>query len=658
MYNSTIALKPVKELLGMNFFIRDYQRGYRWTAQQATDLLEDIWEFADKEKGHAEIYCLQPLVVQKKTEDIKKKIGEKMDEDGQAFAACVEKILKGSWNVVDGQQRLTTIYLILTALGEPVPYEIDYETRHNSKEFLSNIKNENSSDNAMQNIDYFHMYNVYREAVKWLEKLGENNKKTFRNCLLKNVNVIWYQIPAEENDGSRTNAIAAFERLNIGKIPLTDAELIKALFLNRTNFDYDSVDLEMQQRKIASEWDQIEYTLQDDAFWFFLNGKEYDKPTRIDYILDLICEEQQKPVKNNKDEHRTFRFFYEAFKGKGASQDILKARWEDICEYFRIFNEWFHDYKLYHYIGYLNVVSEQKNLIADLVSMWKYDPKDNPKAAKKKPYNSLDGSKEKFIEAVKMMIRELLEKNDGFKDLENFKYDEEYNDGKNKHNVQKAKCVPILLLHNIETIIQQNEKLVEDARYGMPNFTRFPFHLYKAEKWEVEHIRPNAGDKLDKIEDQKNFLNLAKTYLPDKDDLHRKIDQYLLKEDKAGDGFAEVLDAVLEAGDALADEDKNKIWNYTLLDKKTNIEYGNAIFPVKRAFLANKERGYKTKIENGKLNRSKQRDEVAFVLPCTRNVFAKFYTDEPNGLLSWTEQDARAYLEDMRDKLAYYRGEN
>ena len=140
--------------------------------------------------------------------------------------------------------------------------------------------------------------------------------------------------------------------------------------------------------------------------------------------------------------------------------------------------------------------------------------------------------------------------------------------------------------------------------------------------------------------------------------MHQKIDQYLFKEGKAGDGFAEVLDMVLEAGDALADEDKNKIWNYTLLDKKTNIEYGNAIFPVKRAFLANKERGYKTKIENGKLNRSKQRDEVAFVLPCTRNVFAKFYTDEPNGLLSWTEQDARAYLEDMRDKLAYYRGEN
>ena len=65
MDNSIVALKPVKDLLGMNFYIPDYQRGYRWTAQQATDLLEDIWTFAQKDKAHTEIYCIQPLVVQR-----------------------------------------------------------------------------------------------------------------------------------------------------------------------------------------------------------------------------------------------------------------------------------------------------------------------------------------------------------------------------------------------------------------------------------------------------------------------------------------------------------------------------------------------------------------------------------------------------------------
>lgn len=61
MKNSTISLKTVGELLGMNFFIPDYQRGYRWEKQQAVDLLEDIYAFASKiTVDSEEIYCIQP----------------------------------------------------------------------------------------------------------------------------------------------------------------------------------------------------------------------------------------------------------------------------------------------------------------------------------------------------------------------------------------------------------------------------------------------------------------------------------------------------------------------------------------------------------------------------------------------------------------------
>ena len=63
MENNTIELKSVKDLLGMNFFIPDYQRGYRWEKQQAIDLLEDIDSFAEKAYKTEEIYCIQPLVV-------------------------------------------------------------------------------------------------------------------------------------------------------------------------------------------------------------------------------------------------------------------------------------------------------------------------------------------------------------------------------------------------------------------------------------------------------------------------------------------------------------------------------------------------------------------------------------------------------------------
>lgn len=652
---NSIALKPVKELLGMNFFIPDYQRGYRWTEQQATDLLEDIWAFAQKEKTHSEIYCVQPLVVQRKTADIRDAIRQTVNANSSHFIEEVEKLLKGSWNVVDGQQRLTTIFLILSALDTPNLYEIDYQTRTESKAFLGNIQEEKAKDN----IDFFHIYNVYKTTKNWLDCHTDTEIEQFKETLLEKVTFIWYQIPDETDEQSRDEAIAAFTRLNIGKIPLTDSELVKALFLNRSNFACSFVDLETQQRKIAMEWDQIEYTLQDDAFWLFLHNKQYDKPTRIDFILDMICEDDvfeiyekeigrgkeariarnnEKRKKIGNDEHQTFRYFYYIFtdKEKPITEKVLREKWDDVCNYFRIFNEWFHNYKFYHYVGYLSTVSEDKNLIRNLVMDWK------------------NRSKNDFEKAIKERIYKILSANPGFRDLDNFVYEKEFN----KETVSKRKCVPILLLHNIETIVQQNEKLVSDARYALPNFTKFPFHLYKSEKWEVEHIRPNASDKIQSNEAKNVYTRLAKQYLPDQNGLYELIDGFLHPEKSVESKitFENVLENILEADHSLPDSDKNKIWNYTLLDGQTNKEYGNVIFPIKRAFLANKERGYKIKYKfvDDNLDTREKEPEIAFVPPCTRNVFAKFYTDVPNGLLEWTEPDAKAYLKDIKEKLKYY----
>lgn len=71
-----LRLTSVNDLMGMNFYIPSYQRGYRWKTRQVTDLLDDIWEFHEKEKKPNEIYCVQPLVVKRKEEDIFRKIKE------------------------------------------------------------------------------------------------------------------------------------------------------------------------------------------------------------------------------------------------------------------------------------------------------------------------------------------------------------------------------------------------------------------------------------------------------------------------------------------------------------------------------------------------------------------------------------------------------
>src|SRR5438874_1378626 len=110
--DASISLRPINDLLTERFFVPSYQRGFRWTKQQVVDLLNDIWEFQVKTEGRNNFYCLQPVVVKRRTD--------------------------GAWELVDGQQRLTTILLILAcrmelvkALRKPT-FTLQFETRPKS----------------------------------------------------------------------------------------------------------------------------------------------------------------------------------------------------------------------------------------------------------------------------------------------------------------------------------------------------------------------------------------------------------------------------------------------------------------------------------------------------------------------------------------------
>ena len=110
MSENKIELKSIAQFLNLNFFIPSYQRGYRWTTQQVKDLLEDIYDFSKQEHQEGEFYCVQPLVVRKMKKDKKN----------------LFSLEKGDWyEVIDGQQRLTTIYLILTFLQKDNLYQLN-----------------------------------------------------------------------------------------------------------------------------------------------------------------------------------------------------------------------------------------------------------------------------------------------------------------------------------------------------------------------------------------------------------------------------------------------------------------------------------------------------------------------------------------------------
>lgn len=324
---NSIELKTLGELSQYSFYIPAYQRGYRWTAQEVNDLLNDINEFIPREISDTEEktwYCLQPVVVKSRSEN--------------------------EYEVIDGQQRLTTIYLILHYLNQDFVekrrdklFSIDYQTRTDSKEFLQNPDEENDAC-----IDFYYMHKAYETIDEWFNQRENDasfDKNDYRSKLKFHTKVIWYETTED-------NPITVFTRLNIGKISLTNAELIKALFLNSSNFKSGNADrMRLRQIEIANEWDNIETSLQNNKLWYFLSD-EKKEDNRIEYIFNLMNDS------TDTDPYSTFRFFYAKLAGK--TEDDMNRYWEMVQAYYQRFNEWFSERELYHKIGFILTVKIAK----------------------------------------------------------------------------------------------------------------------------------------------------------------------------------------------------------------------------------------------------------------------------------------------------------
>ena len=234
---TNIETKKISELKGLRFFIPSYQRGYRWTKQEVTALLEDLTEFSD-DNGKRK-YCLQPLVI--------------------------KPLDNGMYEVVDGQQRLTTIYIFIKLAADEMrsaipPFTLEYETREDSGNFLSKLSSESPfNDN---NIDYFYISTARDEMLMWLKSQPDMSLAIIElyKKILHSTFFIWYELPPY------SDAISMFAKINLGKIPLTNAELIKALLMSKENFERG---INKRQIEISTAWDRIEQGLRDNSFWVF-----------------------------------------------------------------------------------------------------------------------------------------------------------------------------------------------------------------------------------------------------------------------------------------------------------------------------------------------------------------------------------------------------
>jgi len=529
--------------------------------------------------------------------------------------------IKG-YELIDGQQRLTTIHRILTFILLERYKKIDlisrgynsnlfsiyYKTRLESKSFLEN----DDYDNSMP--DFYYMSEAFKCIKEWFSDkrrgIPDDVMDEVRRILLPffkeedkakgilpewSVQVIWYEI----NDTTQVSE-DLFTRLNRGKIPLTSSELIKAKFVNSDSFKDIPYDDKLKRRtQLVQIWDEIENQLNNPKFWAFISNNSIDKyDNKIEYLFDIITGKRPNEI----DPLYSFlRFFDEK-----ETADSLWNKWIEVEEVYRSLIYWYSNKNFYHKIGYLIATG---TTIGKLVKL------------KKK------NNKNVFEDELDKLIASTID--DKWEDLEY--------DNQNHHE----KIIKVLLLANIE-LIRRNQN----------NNEFFPFEIYKRITKSLEHVHAQniEGINENRREEWFNWLT-AHTAILLNVTQDRVAAEKILEEVKEIDYntyrfedfkiLSEKILKLIPSDNTNENEYLHKIQNLALLGLTENISLSNSVFEVKRRKIVEMDMA------------------GAFIPLATKRVFLKYYATGNNEHYSvWTKNEREAYLSDIRKCVEQYKSIN
>lgn len=639
-----LDLCAIPDLCNKNFYIPDYQRGYRWGSVQIRQLLEDLYGFFYDGKVSGSFYCLQPIVVKEMPASDVESMGLFSTEDSNRW-----------YEVIDGQQRLTTILIILTLESlldedKELRFTIYYKTRPNLGELfghLVKVRDENKrysihvEKEAGLDIDSWHILRAANEIISWFQ--SETNTynpsissfkgtfyEKFSNTKDKNksVQVIWYEIRDD------SDAYDMFKRLNDKSIYLNNAELIRGLFLSDSakyknhkqllsQFNEDVRDIvakreqDRKQSHIIEQWDIIESQLRNEKFWAFIKQDKSSEnySCRIEYLFDMVS----KKSPNQKDRLYTYLEFEDML--KDSRVEDLWDLWIKVETYYSLLMAWFKDSYYYHKIGFLTTVLGTDVLIELLDE-------------------SAHKSKTEFKKIIDRKI--LLAIHDSRKSDRKIL---EYN-----YQEDATMLKRVLFLYNVESTFQQGLEF-------------FPFDEYKNHDWTLEHIHAQNSELIDQSQknkweewfaENKKTLECLHVRLPDDQSLanllkHLNSEYQKLKNNREKYTFSDltlVFDRVLKYFNDLSSQEgtptvMHGISNMALLSGAVNTSIGNSVFEVKRQMIMNADA------------------QGEYIPLCTRKVFLKYYNSKnPNFTVQqnfyWSEKDRVNYLEDIKKVLKSY----
>lgn len=287
--NIEVNEKAIRTLFSDDFWfnIPSYQRPYVWGKDNITDLLDDI-VYAFKYNSHDK-YFLGSLVLQEKN--------------------------KYEYDILDGQQRLTTLCIFMAVLrdlakddslkealqsllfvkgnkfkGIKDKARLSFEIRKEVEDFFQECV---IKENGTNNIDEFmkvnnHLFNdisiknMY-QAIFTIREFMENNeysiefeKEDFFNFIYENL------IFAYVCSDTREQAFRLFTILNNRGIPLTTADILKSLNL-------DKISDESQRNEYAKKWEELEqkYGERFDRFLNFIRTMKLKEKARKNLLEEF-----------------------------------------------------------------------------------------------------------------------------------------------------------------------------------------------------------------------------------------------------------------------------------------------------------------------------------------------------------------------------------
>ncbi|MDO9554641.1 DUF262 domain-containing protein [Rhodonellum sp.] len=546
------------------YHIPAFQRGYKWGSDPngaVTILLKDLKEaFTAFQKGTRREYYLQYITVKR----------SKSDEHGNFHL-----------EVIDGQQRLTTLSILFSVLSFQTGKEnlginkLDYairanffQTHINSVEKLNELLKcdwKEFRDKDRDRLDKQDIYYFF-EAAKRIDKFLKDELKKdlilFHEFVSKHVMLIVNSVE------SHVSSETVFRNLNSNKVPLTETELVKGYFITKigrqgkSKIHFREI-LELRSN-LGRKWDEISAWCNwpDVRSFYFLGGDGMEGLLTI--TAKMIEGKSQKTLKiGKKEDHHLFNFFH--------SLDDLEDAYKLLRENYNKLLDWYNRDDIYTLIGFCRFTKGRKN-------------------------NSLE-----FLIPL-LKIREYKEL---FKALEKARFDllprEEIQELRYGGDDDQVIHAVLLYLNVFPDGIRK----------------RFDFHLFETEKWTLEHIFPQSpeGKKNQLTPDQRELvIQMLDENLSD------DVREILKKDSRTEPEKALYYEALKSLGSL------NSIGNMCLLSNSDNSSNGNKFFKEKRKNILEL-------IQKG-----------SFVPKHTFDVFSKMIPSLPDHNLSmWTRDDIQVH---------------